>query len=260
MSQGEIHPTSLVDPGAEVGSGVRIGPYAVLEQGTAIGDGCSIGAHAVVKEYTRMGNHNSIAEGAVLGGDPQDLKFSGQRSYLRIGNHNVFREGATVNRATEPEGVTTIGNHCFLMANSHVAHECILGNHVILVNNAALAGHVTLEDHAFLAGGAGVHQFCRVGQMAMIGGQAKVVQDVLPFFLVDGIPAVHRSLNLVGLRRSQMSNEELQGLKRAYRLLASTELRLTRKLEELTGLDSRLPALLVEFIESSSRGICSFAR
>ncbi len=260
MSQVLIHPTAVVDPGAEIGSGVQVGPYAVLEQDTVIGDRCTISAHAVIKQHTILGSGNLIAEGAVLGGEPQDLKYSGKRSYLQIGNRNVFRENVTVNRATEPEGRTKIGHSCFLMAYSHVAHECIVGNHVVLANNVALAGHVTLGDHAFLAGGAGVHQFCHVGKMSMIGGQAKVVQDVLPFFLVDGAPAVHRSLNLVGLRRSRLSKAHLRSLKKAYRMLASTELKLAGKLEELKSRDSPLLAELANFIESSERGICSFSQ
>ena len=258
MSQ--IHPTAVVEPGSEIGADVFIGPHAVVEADTVLGNGCRIGAHAVIKRYTRLGAENLVAEGAVLGGDPQDLKFSGDRSYLQIGDQNVFRESVTINRATETDGATRIGNHCFLMAYSHVAHECVLGDHVVLANNVSLAGHVSLGHHSFLSAGVGVHQFCRIGEMAMIGGHAKVVQDVLPFFLVDGVPAIHRSLNLVGIRRSRVSKEELQCLKRAYRLLASTELRLTQKIEELECLGSRALKTLVDFIESSQRGLCSFPR
>ena len=258
MSQ--IHPTAVVEPGSQVGADVFIGPFAVIEKDTVLGNGCRIGAHAVIKRYTRLGEGNLVAEGAVLGGDPQDLKFSGGRSYLQIGDRNIFREGVTVNRATETDGVTRVGNHCFLMAYSHVAHECVLGNHVVLANNAALAGHVSLGHHSFLSAGVGVHQFCRIGEMAMIGGHSKVVQDVLPFFLVDGVPAIHRSLNLVGIRRSRVSKEELQCLKRAYRLLSSTELRLAQKIKELECLGSHALKTLVDFIESSQRGLCSFPR
>ncbi len=260
MSQVQIHPTAVVAPESEIGTDVLIGPYAVVEENTVLGNGCRIGAHAVIKRYTRLGEGNLVAEGAVLGGDPQDLKFSGDRSYLQIGDRNVFREGVTINRATESDGVTRIGNNCLLMAHSHVAHECVLGNHVVLANNVILAGHVSLGHHSFLSGGVGVHQFCRIGEMAMIGGNSKVVQDVLPFFLVDGIPALHRSLNLVGIRRSRVSKEELQCLKRAYRLLSSTELRLTQKVEELECLGSAALKTLVDFIESSKRGLCSFRR
>ena len=207
-----------------------------------------------------MGARNLVAEGAVLGGDPQELRFSGHRSYLQIGDQNVFREGVTVNRATAADAATRIGDHCFLMAYSHVAHECVLGNHVVLANNVALAGHVSLGDHSFLSGGVVVHQFCRIGKLAMIGGNAKVVQDVLPFFLVDGVPAIHRSLNLVGIGRSSVTKEELQCLKRAYRLLSSTELRLRQKIEELECFGSPASKTLVDFIESSQRGLCSFSR
>ena len=260
MSQAQIHPTALVAPGSEIGADVLIGPYAVVEEETGLGNGCRIGAHAVIKRYTRLGARNLVAEGAVLGGDPQELRFSGDRSYLQIGDQNVFREGVTVNRATAADAATRIGDHCFLMAYSHVAHECVLGNHVVLANNVALAGHVSLGNHSFLSGGVVVHQFCRIGKLAMIGGNAKVVQDVLPFFLVDGVPAIHRSLNLVGIGRSSVTKEELQCLKRAYRLLSSTELRLRQKIEELECLGSPALKTLVDFIESSQRGFCSFSR
>ena len=260
MSQVQIHPTAVVAPGSEIGADVLIGPYAVVEEDTVLGNGCQIGAHAVIKRYSRLGAENLVAEGAVLGGEPQDLTFSGDRSHLQIGDRNVFRESVTVNRATEEDAATRIGDNCYLMAYSHVAHECVLGNHVILANNVALAGHVSLSDHSFLSGGVGVHQFCRVGKMAMIGGNSKVVQDVLPFFLVDGAPAIHRCLNLVGISRSSMSQEELRFLKRAYRLLSSTELRLRQKIEELECLGSPALKTLVDFIESSQRGFCSFSR
>ncbi len=259
MSQVQIHPTAVVAPGAEIGADVLLGPYAVIEEDTVLGKGCQIGAHAVIKRYTRLGRDNLVAEGAVLGGEPQDLAFFGDRSYLRIGDRNIFREGVTVNRATEAGTATRIGNDCYLMAYSHVAHECVLGNHVILANNAALAGHVSLGDRSFLSRGVGVHQFCRIGLMAMIGGHSKVVQDVLPFFLVDGVPAVHRSLNLVAIRRRGVSKKELRSLKQAYRLLSSTELRLKQKIEELERLDSPALKTLVDFIKGSQRGLCSFA-
>lgn len=255
----QAHTTAVVDTRSEIGSDVEIGPYAVIERDTVIGDRCRIGAHAVIKQYTSMGAGNIISEGAVLGGLPQDIKFPGGRSYLHIGEHNIFREVVTVNRATELEGVTRIGDGCFLMAYSHVAHECVLGNKAILANNVALAGHVTIGDCAFLSGGVVVHQFCRVGEQAMVGGNAKVVQDVVPFFLVDGVPAAHRSLNLVGIRRRGMPREDVQALKSAYRLLASCELRLGQKLEKLAGLESPLMTTLIGFIETSSRGLCSFS-
>ena len=163
MSEVQIHPTAVIDPGAEIGTDVTIGPYAVVEADTLLGSGCHVAAHAVVKRYTRLGEGNLIAEGAVLGGDPQDLKFSGNRSSLQIGNQNVFREGVTVSRATEEDASTRIGDNCFLMAHSHVAHECVLGDHVVLANNVALAGHVSLGNRSFLSGGVVVHQFCRIG-------------------------------------------------------------------------------------------------
>ena len=166
-----------------------IGPLAVVEDDTTIGDGCEIRAHAVVKRFTTLGAHNRVHEGAVLGGEPQDVSFAGQETRLVIGDRNLIREGVTIHRSTRPGGATVVGSDCFLMAYVHVAHDNRVGDRAILANNVMLAGHVEIGERAFMGGGSGVHQFCRVGRLAMVGGNAKVVQDCLPFVITDGHPA-----------------------------------------------------------------------
>ena len=250
------HPSAIIAEGAFIGEGTEVGPLAVIEAGAVIGRGCRIGTHAVIRGSTRMGDGNQVFEGAVLGGPPQDLKYRESESRLEIGDGNVFRENVTVHKATEEGAATRIGSRCFLMACSHVAHECILGDHVILANNVALAGHVGIENGAFLSGGVVVHQFSKVGCYSMTGGNAKVEKDVLPYFLVDGVPARTRGLNLIGLKRAGFSAESLRALKQAYRLLFREGGRLEEKLSQLRRIQSSEVDHLVAFIERSQRGFC----
>jgi len=215
-----IHPTAVVAPGAILGAGVEIGPHAVVEADVEIGEGSRIAAHAVIKRYTRMGARNRVHEQAVIGGDPQDFKFKADTvSGIEIGDDNVFREAVTVHRGSRAGAQTRVGSGCFFMALAHVAHDCIVGDQVVMANAATLGGEVVVQDRAFLSGLVGVHQFCRVGRVAMIGGLAKVVQDVLPFCITDGNPARARGLNLVGLRRAGFKAAEIAALKDAYRML-----------------------------------------
>ncbi len=249
----EIHPTALIAPTVRLGPGCRVGPYVVIEDEVELGAECRIAAHAVVKRFTRMGDGNQVFEGAVLGGIPQDVKYDGADSGLSIGNANVFREGVTVNRSTAPGARTVLGDGNLLMVHAHVAHECELGDRVVMANCVALAGHVSIGDGAFLSGGVVVHQFCRIGRLAMVGGNAKVVQDVLPFCLVDGVPARLRGVNAVGLRRAGMSASRLGRLKQAVRALASSG-KLAERLHEVEQLDSPECAELVKFVRESERG------
>lgn len=250
------HPTAVIAEGAFIGEGTEVGPLAVIEAGAVIGSGCRIGAHAVIRGSTRMGNGNQVFEGAVIGGPPQDLKYRESESYVQIGDENVFRESVTVHKATEEGAATRIGSHCFLMACAHVAHECVLGDQVILANNVALAGHVEIESGAFLSGGVVVHQFSKVGCCSMTGGNAKVEKDVLPYFLVDGVPARTRGLNLIGLKRAGFSAESLRALKQAYRILFRQGCRLEEKLSQLRRIESAEVVHLADFIERSQRGFC----
>jgi UDP-N-acetylglucosamine acyltransferase len=251
-----IHPTSIIEDGAKIGDEVSIGPYAVIESDTAIGDHSQVRAHAVIKRFTTLGPSNTVHEGAVLGGEPQDLGFEQCESYARIGAGNRIREGVTIHRGTEPGSATVVGSDCFLMACSHVAHNCLLGDRVIMANNVALAGHVEIEDGAFLSGGVVVHQFCRVGRLAMIGGNSKIVQDCLPFVITDGVPGRACGLNLVGLRRAGFKAGEIQNLKRAYRLLLRSGLALEDALSEMAGIEDPRVAHLIGFIQGSRRGFC----
>lgn len=251
-----VHPTAIIDPTARLGVGVSAGPYAVIESGTEIGEGSEVRAHAVIKRFTTLGPHNIVHEGAILGGEPQDLGFKQCESYLRIGASNAFREGVTVHRGTEPESETVIGENCFIMACAHVAHNCRLGDRVIIANNVALAGHVEIQDGAFISGGVVVHQFCRLGRLAMIGGNSKIVQDCLPFVVTDGVPGVARGLNLVGLRRAGLKSSEIQKLKDAYRILLRSGLALEIALSRMAELGDPLVNELIDFVRGSARGFC----
>jgi UDP-N-acetylglucosamine acyltransferase len=251
-----IHPTAVVDPGARIGAGTSIGPFVVIEQDVTIGERCRIEAHVVIKRFTRMGDDNYCAEGAVLGGLPQDLKFKGCNTGVRIGNRNIFREGVTVHRATEQGTDTVIGDDNYLMVCAHVAHDCVVEDRVIMANNSALAGVIHVEDHAFISGGAMIHQFSQVGRYAMVGGKSKIPQDVLPFFITDGIPGRAKGLNLVGLKRGGFTAEEIGDLKAAYRVLLLDAGLLKDKLERLRASESPHVRHLVEFIERSKRGFC----
>jgi UDP-N-acetylglucosamine acyltransferase len=251
-----IHPTALISEGAKLGTNLTVGAYAIIESDTSIGDGTEIRAHACVKRFTSMGEANLIHEGAVIGGEPQDLGFQGGESYLRLGSRNVIREGVTIHRGTQPGSATLVGSDCYFMAYSHIAHDCQLGNHIILANNVALAGHVEIEDQVFISGGVVVHQFCRLGRLAMLGGNSKIVQDCLPFIITDGMPGRASGLNIIGLRRAGFKSSDIKELKRAYRNLLRSGLRLEEALERLGEQDTPLVRHLSHFIRSSKRGFC----
>ena len=231
-----------------------IHPSAIVEDGAVVGPGTEIRAYAVVKRFTTLGADNVVHEGAVLGGEPQDLGFTGAESALVIGDRNTIREGVTIHRASTPGGATVIGSDCFLMAHAHVAHDDRLGDRVILANNVVLAGHVEVGERAFLSGGAGVHQFCRVGRLALLGGLAKVTQDCLPFIITDGNPARARALNQVGLRRAGVPASSMTALKQAYRLLLRSSLPLEAALARLADLADPLVDELIAFARASRRG------
>lgn len=255
-----MHPSACVSASARVGRDVAIGAFAVVEDEVVIGDGCEIRAHAVVKRFTTLGAQNRVHEGAVLGGEPQDVSFGGQETSLVIGDRNVIREGVTLHRSTKPGGATVIGSDCFLMACVHVAHDDRIGDRVIMANNVALAGHVEVGERAFLSGGVVVHQFCRVGRLSMVGGNAKVVQDCLPFVITDGHPARARGLNVVGLRRAGFSASQLRTLHEAYRLLLRSGLALEPALAKLAALADPLADELAAFARASKRGFAHAAR
>jgi UDP-N-acetylglucosamine acyltransferase len=204
----------------------------------------------------RLGARVRVHEGAVLGGDPQDLKFSGEMSYAEVGDDSVIREFATIHRSANPEGTTRVGRRCFLMGYGHVAHDCDIGDEAIVASYAALAGHIRIGRRAFVSGGVVIHQFSRVGELSMIGGGSKVNLDVPPFFTVDGVPARAVGLNLIGLKRAGLGEEDVSALKRAYRLLYRSKLPLNEALSEIEGLSNAYAGRLVEFVRASERGIC----
>jgi UDP-N-acetylglucosamine acyltransferase len=255
MSRVSIHPTAIISPRAEIASDARIGPYVVIEDEVTIGEGCEIASHVVIKQFTTLGRGNRIFEHAVLGGEPQDVKFKGERSRLHIGDCNLIREGVTLHRASGENAVTSLGSRNFLMIGVHIAHNCQIGDDNVFANEVALAGHITIEDHVFLSNNVGAHQFVRMGRYAMVGGKSKIVQDVLPFFTTDGNPPRVRGLNTVGLRRGGFSVEDRRLLRRAYRILLEPgEGELEARLHELEAIDNEHVSHLVKFVRGSRRG------
>jgi len=256
----EVHETAVVGARAELGEGVRVGPYAVIEDGARLGANCEIGAHAVVKRLTTLGARNRVFEHAVLGGEPQDVSFRGEETRLVIGDDNLFREHVTVHRSTRAGEPTRIGSRNFLMIGVHVAHDCQVGDDNIFANGAALAGHIHVEDHAFLSNDVGCHQFIRIGRYAMVGGKSKIVQDVLPYFTTDGNPPRVRGLNKVGLRRAGFTAESRRALRRAYDLLLRERLPLDAALAALEAVDDEHVRHLADFVRGSRRGFIRAGR
>jgi UDP-N-acetylglucosamine acyltransferase len=254
-----IHPTAVVAPGAELGPGVEVGPYAVIGAQVQIGSGSVVGPHAVIEGRTAIGERNRILQFASIGALPQDLKYRGEPSRLEIGAGNVFREFTSISPGTEVGGmVTRIGDGNLFMVNAHVAHDCHVGNRTILANAASLGGCVVVEDHVIVGGLAGVHQFVRLGESAILGAGTMASMDVPPFCTVAGDRARLHGLNVVGLRRRGFSSERVLRLKRAYRILFQSRLKMRAAIDrartELGG-DDAVDHLL-GFIEASSRGIC----
>ena len=250
----QIHPTAAVDAGAQLGVGVCVGPFAVIESGAVVGDGCRIGAHAVIRGYTRVGARCRIWEHAVLGGEPQDVKFGDYVSYLEIGADNIIREGVTIHRSSEKDGSTVVGEGNFFMAYCHVAHDCKIGSRVIVANGALLAGYVSVADRAFISGNVVIHQFTRVGTLAMVSGLARISQDCLPYIITEGSPARARALNIVGLRRAGFSVDQIGALKQAFRTLLRSGLRLPDALAQLEISTSPPVQELLAFVRAAKRG------
>lgn len=250
-----IHPLAVVSPQACLAGDVTIGPFCIIEADVVIAEGCRLAGRVVVKDGTRLGANNQVHEGAVLGGFPQHLKAQEQLGQVVIGAGNTIRENATIHRAMRPDAATTVGNNNLLMVNAHVAHDCRVGNNVVIANNTMLAGHVTVDDRAFLSGAVGVHQFCRIGRLAMVGGHARVVQDVPPYVTVDGNSGHIVGLNLIGLRRNGFSQQDVLELKQAYRLIYRSGLKWTEVLEHLKADFTSGPAAEFHtFLSGGTRG------
>lgn len=257
----EIAPTSVVSPQAKLADAVSVGPFCVIEDDVEIGAGTRLDSHVVVKRFTTLGENNHLYPGVVLGNDPEDRNFTGERSYLKIGHRNIFRENSSVSRGTPPESATLVGDDNYIMIGTHVAHNCRLGSNIVVCNNCSVAGYVEIEDGAFLSGGVVVHQFSKIGRLAMIGGNTRVNLDVPPFVLASEFHVAARGLNLVGLRREGFSKDAIRHLKQAYRILYRSGLPLE---EALKRIEQEFPTpearQLVEFIRASKRGICRDAR
>jgi UDP-N-acetylglucosamine acyltransferase len=249
-----IHPTALIDSSAVLRPGVVIGPYVVVEADVEIGANSRVAAHAVIKRYTQIGERNQIAEHAVIGGDPQDYAFQDCISRVEIGNDNRIREGVTIHRGGKPGTVTRIGNGNFLMAQCHVAHDCQVADNVVICNAALLAGYVQVGSRAFISGAVGIHQFCRVGRLAMIGSNSKVDQDCLPFVTISGVPGRARGINVIGLKRAGYSAADVRAIKLAYKGLMSRDGGLDDRLEELAKLAHPAVMEMVEFVRDCERG------
>ena len=253
-----IHSSAQIDPGAVLGTGTTVGPHSVIGPEVTLGPGCLVGAHVVIGGPARFGGGNRFYPFACLGMDPQDLKYSGERTALEVGDDNTFREGVTVNRGTAGGGgVTRLGSRNLLMAQTHIAHDCQVGSHAIFANAATLAGHVTVEDGATIGAFSGVHQFCRVGEHAYIGGYSVITQDALPYVLTVGNRAKSFGINVIGLERRKFSGEAIQALKQAYRILFRSRLTLAKGLERIDREFNGHPEVgrLSAFIRSSRRGV-----
>ncbi len=251
----QIHPTAIIDPAAQLGQGNHIGAFAIIEADVVLGDNNQIAAHSVLKRGTRMGNANQIYEHAVIGGVPQDLKFTDHSvlTHVQLGNNNVLREYVSINRASKSGASTVLGDSNFMMANAHIGHDCKLGNNNTIVVSAGLAGHVTVEDKVFISGGVMIHQFCHIGSYAMLGGNAKITQDCLPYMITDGNPASVRGLNLVGLKRAGFSSQDIRTLKEAFRILFLREKDLDNNLRVLEQISHPQVTHLLNFIHRAKR-------
>lgn len=254
-----IHPTAIVDPGARLAASVKVGPYCIIGPEVEIGEACEFQAHVYAQGPIKIGARNQFFPYSTIGVVPQDLKFQGERSETVIGDDNTFREFVTVHRGTKGGGaLTKLGNGCLVMAYTHIAHDCIVGNKVILGNGVTLAGHVVIQDFANVGAFSGVHQFCRVGMHALIGGYSVITQDVLPFSRTVAEREVKNyGLNKIGLERRGYSEEQMNALHHAFRLLLSSKLNTSQALEQIRADGTPSPEVqqLITFIESSERGV-----
>jgi UDP-N-acetylglucosamine acyltransferase len=254
-----IHPSAIVEDGADVDPSVRIGPFSIVEAGAVMGAGCVIESNVRIYRHTHMGRDNLVCHGATIGASPQDLSFTPDKARpLVIGDGNQFREYANISHGVKEEHGTVIGNNNYLMAFSHVGHDCVLGDHNIFGNGATLGGHVEMGNRIFLSGHVGVHQFCRIGDYVMVGGVSGVRQDVPPYAMANGQYARFVGLNLVGLRRNGFSQGQRSAIKRAYKTLMQSGLALPAALERLReDAESEEVRAIVAFAEGSRRGLIS---
>ena len=255
-----IHKTAIVDSKAKISSSVKIGPYSVIGPNVEIGDDTDINSHVSIAGYTKIGKNNKVYPFASIGNDPQDLKFKGEKTRLEIGNNNKIREYVSINPGTNPGGgLTKIGNNCLFMVSSHVAHDCAIGDNIVVVNNVAIGGHVHIDNNAIIGGNSAVHQFIRIGKFAMIGGMCAVIRDVIPYGLVHGNRSILHGINLLGLRRNNVSNLDINVLSKAYKEIFKSE-NLSENLKNLSG-DFKKNDLVIEIVnflqKDKKRPICT---
>ncbi|MDR1684043.1 MAG: acyl-ACP--UDP-N-acetylglucosamine O-acyltransferase [Elusimicrobiota bacterium] len=252
-----IHPTAIVHESAKIGKNVTIGPYTIIGKKTTIGDNTFIGPHCVI-ENTQMGQNNEIIASAFIGVKPQDLSYDGMESMVVIGSGNQIRECVTIHRSTSLERPTKVGDKCLFMANSHVAHDCVIGSNVILVNSAGVAGHVEIQNNAILSGLSAVHQFVRIGRLSMLSGLSGLVLDLPPFCRATGTRAKLAGLNTVGMRRGGLSRDAVKAVKEAYRVLFLSKNTLRESIERLKKTNPPPEVTeIINFCENSKRGITS---
>ncbi|MFC2149115.1 acyl-ACP--UDP-N-acetylglucosamine O-acyltransferase [Candidatus Auribacterota bacterium] len=253
-----IHPTAIIGDNVKIGKDVSIGPYAVIDGVVEIGDGTSIMAHSYITGWTRIGKNNKIHMGVILGHEPQDIAYDGAESYLVIGDNNIFRENTWIHRGTKEGSSTVIGNNNYFMGYSHAAHNCKIGNGAVVASNTLLAGYVEVCDGAFVSGNIVVHQFCRIGRLAMVSGLSAVNKDVPPFITVGGRGVVAIAPNSVGLKRAGFDLKARLEIKNAFKLLFKSELSVKQAIEEMQkGEVTKEVQEMIDFIQSSKRGICN---
>ena len=253
-----VHPTAIIERGAEIDSSARVGAYAYVGPMVRMGSSCVVHHHATVEGNTTMGSGNEIYPYAFIGARTHDLKYAGGEPGLVIGNNNVFREYTSIHTSTPESKVTAIGNHNYFLAFVHVGHECILGDHIVISCSSLLAGHVIVEDHVTFGGRVSVHQFCRIGAHAMLAAHSLILQDVLPFMLVSGDPATAKTINQVGMERSGFSSEERDLARSAYKTLYRNDLNLSQALEKLTAhphANGPILRPIIDFARDSKRGL-----
>ncbi|MBF0625783.1 MAG: acyl-ACP--UDP-N-acetylglucosamine O-acyltransferase [Magnetococcales bacterium] len=255
-----IHETAVVAPGARIDAGVQVGPYAVIGPHVHLEEGVAVDAHAVIEGHTAIGKHSRIHSFTSVGKPPQDIHYAGQATRVEIGQSCQIREYVSIHRGTvEGGGLTRVGDHCMIMAYSHVAHDCRVGDHVQMANGATLAGHVEIQDRAVIGGLTAIHQYARIGQHAFVGGASAVSMDVIPFASAAGNRAKVTGVNVVGLRRYSFSEEVIKAIRGAHRLVFRSNLRLEQAIEELERSETAaLPEVqcILEFLQATQRGIC----
>jgi UDP-N-acetylglucosamine acyltransferase len=255
-----IHKTAIVDPKAKISANVNIGPYSIIGPNVEIGEHTVIKSHVSIAGHTKIGKKNKIYPFSSIGNNPQDLKYNGEKSYLEIGDSNTIREYVSINPGTDGGGgLTKIGNNCLFMVSSHVAHDCVIGDNVVAVNNVAIGGHVQIEDNAIIGGNSAIHQYIRIGKFAMIGGICAVIRDVIPYGLVHGNRSVLQGINLIGLRRKNIPNQEIALLSKAYKEIFKSE-NLSENLKNLSEefKENDLVKEILKFIQKDKkRPICT---